>query len=111
MSLHDRSRPMQIPVLIQPIAGNGYRAKSGEPLPLSAEGATRDEALQKLRQMVEERLHQGALFASVDVPAFEADNPWLRLVGMYDPNDPDVQEWKEEMRRYREEVEQDPNYP
>jgi hypothetical protein len=102
---------MQMPVLIEAITGNGYRAKSGEPLPLSAEGATRDEALQKLRQMVEERLHQGVQLASFEVPASDADNPWLRMAGIYDANDPDVQEWLQEMKRYREEVERDPNYP
>jgi predicted RNase H-like HicB family nuclease len=39
---------MQIPVLIERIARNGYRAKSMEPLAVSARGATREEALAKL---------------------------------------------------------------
>ena len=36
---------MQIPILIEPIAGNGYRASGGEPLALTADGATHEEAL------------------------------------------------------------------
>jgi hypothetical protein len=39
---------MQVSVLIERVPGNGYRAKGGEPFCLSAEGATRDEALQGL---------------------------------------------------------------
>ncbi len=31
---------MQIPVLVEPIANIGFRARSGEPLPVSADGAT-----------------------------------------------------------------------
>jgi predicted RNase H-like HicB family nuclease len=37
---------MQIPVLVEPIAGDGYRARGTEPFGLSAEGATRAEALE-----------------------------------------------------------------
>src|SRR5437016_4676790 len=51
---------MDIPVLIEPVAGNGYRAKCGEPLPISAEGRTRDEALANLRRLVEQRVAAGA---------------------------------------------------
>jgi len=35
--------------ITQQVAGNGYRASCGEPLVATAEGATRDEALAKLR--------------------------------------------------------------
>ncbi len=41
---------MQIPVLIESIAGNGYRARGGEPLPLTADGPTREAALHNLRE-------------------------------------------------------------
>lgn len=47
---------MELSVLIQPTAGNGYRAWCGEPLPASAEGATREEALAKLRAELESRV-------------------------------------------------------
>jgi hypothetical protein len=40
---------MQIPILIEPIAGKGYRARGGEPFALVAEGPTREAALAKLR--------------------------------------------------------------
>jgi len=100
---------MQIPVLIQQIAGNGYRAKSGEPLPLSAEGATRDEALQKLRELMDQQLQNGTQWAALEVPAVE--NPWRAMAGSLDPNDPVVQEWKEIMADNRRKIDEDPDVP
>jgi predicted RNase H-like HicB family nuclease len=35
---------MQIPVLVERIAKNGYRARSQKPFGVSARGATREEA-------------------------------------------------------------------
>ena len=40
---------MNIPVLIEPIANNGFRATGGLPFEITVEGATRDEALGRLR--------------------------------------------------------------
>lgn len=50
---------MELTVFVQPTPGDGFRASSGEPLPASAEGATRDEALGKLRAVLEQRLRAG----------------------------------------------------
>lgn len=46
---------MELSVLIQQVSGNGYRASCGEPLAATAEGATRAEALAKLRADLESR--------------------------------------------------------
>jgi predicted RNase H-like HicB family nuclease len=51
---------MQISVLVEPVAGNGYRAKGAEPFGFSAEGATREEAIAKVRQLCQARLSGGA---------------------------------------------------
>ena len=50
---------MQIPVLVEPVGNNGFRAKAGEPLPLSAEGATPDEAVRNLRAAMDRQLTSG----------------------------------------------------
>jgi hypothetical protein len=100
---------MHIPVLIEPVAGNGFRARSVEPFALSGEGPTREAALARLKEQLQARLKSGAEIVGLEVPTTK--NPWLRMAGMYNPDDSEVQEWIEEMKRYREEVEQDPNYP
>ena len=56
---------MQIPVLVERVAGNGYRARGAEPLGFVAEGPTRETALAKLKELVQARLRQGAEIVSI----------------------------------------------
>ena len=51
---------MELSVLIEPTATAGYRASCGEPIPATAEGTTRDEALGRLRERIEARVRGGA---------------------------------------------------
>jgi predicted RNase H-like HicB family nuclease len=99
---------VQIPVLVEPVADNGFRATAGEPLALSADGATPEEAVRNLRAAKDRQLKDGKQLRSVDIAS---ENPWLAMAGMHDPNDPLVQEWKQEMAAYRQEVEDDPDRP
>lgn len=74
----------------------------------TAEGATPDEAVSNLRAAIGRQLKDGRQLLLVEVAA---DNPWLAMAGMHDPDDPLVQEWKREMAAYRQEVEDDPDRP
>jgi hypothetical protein len=110
-SLHDWSSTMQIPVLIEPVAGNGFRATGGEPLRLTAQGATPDEALRRLREMVEDRIAAGAQFTTVEVPPVEtrpAKHPWAPFAGTL-KDDPLLEEWKEAMADWRRQMDADPD--
>ena len=60
---------MKIPVWIEPVAGNGYRARGGEPLLVVGEGATPAEALEQLKHGLQRRLDAGARLVELDVPA------------------------------------------
>ena len=51
---------MEFAVLIHRVNGTGYRAATGDPLPAAAEGASREEALGKLRMLLEEQVRGGA---------------------------------------------------
>jgi hypothetical protein len=99
---------MQIPVLIEPVAGNGFRARGGEPLSLTAEGTTPGEALQSLRHLIDARLGAGAQLVALDVQGTE--HPWLPFAGMFQ-DDPLIDEWKQAMAHYRRAVDEDPNIP
>jgi hypothetical protein len=99
---------MQIPVLVEPVGDHGFRARAGEPLPVSAEGATPEEAVRNLRAAMDRQLKNGKQLRSVEIAP---ENPWLALAGTHDPNDPLVQEWKQEMAAYRQEIEDDPDRP
>jgi hypothetical protein len=51
---------MELSVVIEPTVGQGFRATSGDPLPATAEGVTKAEALQKLRDTLTHRVQAGA---------------------------------------------------
>src|SRR3989442_1130126 len=59
---------MQIPVLLEKVKGNGYRARGTEPFAISARGSTREQALAKLRTKIQARLKKGT-----EVVALELD--------------------------------------
>ena len=99
---------MRIAVLIEPVANNGFRARAGEPLPFSAEGATADEALRNLQFVLDRQVKNGRQLRSLEIAS---DNSWLALAGMHDPSDPLIGEWKQEMAAYRQEIEDDPDRP
>lgn len=97
---------MHIPVLIERLPGDGYRARGGEPFGITTEGATREEALHRLRETIAERLAADAELIQLDVPA--AENPWLRLEGVY-KDDPLFDEWQEAIAEYRRQADEDVN--
>ena len=96
---------MQIPVLIEPIAASGFRARSGEPLPLTAEGATGEEALNRLRLNLESKLQDGSELVTIQVGTTE--NPWSRGAGMWSPDDPMIAEWLQDIENYRRKVDEE----
>jgi predicted RNase H-like HicB family nuclease len=96
---------MQIPVLIERVEGNGYRARGGEPFAVTVEGATREEALLRLQEVIRSRLAD-AECVPVEVPT--TDNPWLRLEGVY-KDDPLFDEWQAAIVEYRRQVDLDPD--
>ena len=96
---------MEIPVLIEPVPGSGFRATGGAPFALTAEGPTREEALRNLRSLVEGRLGNGAEVVSLKVPA---EHPWAEFAGTL-RDEPLLDEWKQAMRDYRRQIDEDPD--
>jgi hypothetical protein len=99
---------MQIHVLIDPVAGNRYRAYGGPPFPFRAEGETPYEAVQNLRQLIQERLKAGAHVIRIEIPATES-HPSAEFAGMWKPDDPLYEEWRQAVEEYRRQVDADPN--
>lgn len=99
---------MQIPILIERVAGNGYRARGGDPLALTADGATQEEALGKLKKKLQARLRRGAVVVSIELPT--QPHPLAEFAGMF-KDDPLLKEWKKSMAAYRREVDEDSDAP
>ncbi len=97
---------MRLPVFIEPVANNGYRARGA--CDLSAEGATPAEALGNLQKLIDARLKDGASITSLDVPSQE--NPWQQFAGMF-KDDPLFDDWQKAIADYRRQVDEDPDVP
>jgi len=98
---------MQIPVLIETVDNIGYRATIGQPLVMSAEGTTREEALDHLREAVKDRLKAGAEIASLELP--NSEHPLARFAGML-KDEPLFEAWQQaiaDYRKQRDEEEED----
>ena len=62
----------------------GYRASSGKPLEAETEGATRDDALNRLRDLMTRRLQGGVEIVDLEVPAEASkNNPWIKIQGVF----------------------------
>ena len=99
---------MQIPVLIERVPGNGYRASGAEPFALAAEGPTRDAALASLKEQLEARFRNGAEVVSLEVG--NLPHPLAEFVGMF-KDDPLLEQWKRAMADYRRKIDRDADRP
>src|SRR5580658_2230580 len=97
---------MQIPVLVERLKGNGYRARGKEPFAGSARGSTREEALAKLRVKIQTRLKNGTEIVGLDVGS--QPHPLAEFAGMF-KDDPWIDDWVQSMAEYRQQVQDDPN--
>lgn len=102
---------MEILALVERDDKNSWQARSGEPMVMEAEGGSAEEALDRLRALLEARLQGGTRIVSLGVPGEETGaDPWARTAGLF-KDDPLFDEWQEAVRTYRAELDADPNVP
>jgi hypothetical protein len=97
---------MQIPILLERVKGNGYRARGNGPFAVTARGATREEALARLRAKIERRLKKNAEIVGLDIGPQQ--HPWLEFAGMF-KDDPWIEDWKKSVEEYRQKIDDDPD--
>jgi hypothetical protein len=99
---------MEIAVLLEPLPLGGFRARSGEPLDLVAQGETPDAALSNLRALIDTRIASGALLTAIRIPDAQlGPHPGA---GIYQ-DEPLFDRWRAEIEAYRQEIEDDPEIP
>jgi hypothetical protein len=76
-------------------------------LKLSAEGATREEALQKLRLLIQGRMAAGAEMVALEIG--QPPPPSAKYAGTWKKDDPLIEEWKQAITDYRREMDEDPD--
>ena len=91
---------VELPVVIEPIPDrSGFTARLAAPLPLSAEGATAEEAHQQLAALLQRRLREGLELRAITVPI--AGTPGAHAGWLAD--DELTQAWLHEVQAYRAE--------
>jgi hypothetical protein len=90
---------MDIPILVEPVANNGFRAVSGEPLRLETEASTREQAIEQLRELIVRRLQSGAELLTL--PVETTVHPLARFAGSLE-GDPLAEAWREAIDEYRQ---------
>ncbi len=101
---------MQIPILIEPVVGNGYRSRGGEPFDLSAQGETPEEVRARLQEQLQIRLRSGAAIVTLEVTESCPPNPWVRFAGMF-KDDPYFEDWQKAIAENRQKVDEDSDIP
>jgi predicted RNase H-like HicB family nuclease len=100
--LRHRSIAMEIPIIVEPITDNGFRASSGGLWGLETEASTREEAIEKLRQLIDGRLQEGAEVVGLEIRG--RPHPLARFAGIL-KNEPLLELWKDAMAEYRQQAE------
>ncbi len=99
---------MKIPILIEPISDDRFRATGIEPFVGSVEADTANAALAKMKQLLVDRLAQGARIEAIDLP--HGANPWLDGAGMF-RDDPYFDPWQQAIVDYRREANETADVP
>ena len=87
---------MEIPVLVEP-QDLGFRACTQSPLPLSADGATEDAAVEALTSLIKGRLAAGGRLRTIQIPDLEA----IGKLGDAIVSNPFYADWLEGLEEYR----------
>jgi hypothetical protein len=98
---------VEVPVIIETVAGNGYRVTGagGLSVGLTAEGATAAEAIDRLADQVRARVNAGAKLTELSFDAASA--PWMQDAG-YLQDEPLCEPWRDAMEEYRRKLDEDP---
>jgi hypothetical protein len=93
---------------VERLKNNGYRAKGNEPFAMSANGATREEALAKLQAKIQTKLKNGAEIVGLEIG--NQPHPLAEFAGMY-KDDPDFEDVLRIIAENRKKMNEDPNVP
>jgi hypothetical protein len=97
---------MQIPILVEPVAGNGFRSRGGELFDLSAEGVTPEDVRARLQEQLQARLRAGAAIVTLEVAEQRPANPWIEFAAMF-KDDPYFEEWQKAIEENRRKIDED----
>jgi hypothetical protein len=98
---------MDISVVVEKVADNGYQATSYVPIPVVAQGRTRQEALDRLCDQLRGRL-SNAEVVTLSIPLLGDAHPWKAIAGSW-RDSPDRAAIERHLQEYRQQVDADPD--
>jgi hypothetical protein len=96
---------MTVNVLVQPNPEKGYTATVLGWTDLVVEAPTKEEALEKVRAELANKLAKGEII-SLQIEPANGEHPWMKFAGMWE-NDPTFDDFLKEIKAYREEVDKE----
>ena len=73
---------MQVTVFVEQLDEQTYRAETTQPITLVTQGRTRDEAIEQLRVLAQQRLTEGEMVC-LEIPEVAAPHPWSPFAGIW----------------------------
>lgn len=73
---------MQVTVFVEQLDEQTYRAETAQPIALVTEGRTRDEAIERLQVLAQQRLTAGEL-VRLEIPEAAVPHPWVLFAGIW----------------------------
>ena len=73
---------MQVTVFVKRLDEQTYRAETTQPITLVTEGRTRDEAIEQLRVLAQQRLTEGDIVC-LEIPEVATPHPWGPFAGIW----------------------------
>jgi predicted RNase H-like HicB family nuclease len=98
---------MDISVVVEKVADNGYQATSYVPTHVVAQGRTRQEALDRLCEQLRGRLSSVEV-VTLSIPLLGEAHPWKAIAGSWRAS-PDRSEIERNLQEYRQQVDADPD--
>lgn len=95
---------MQLTVLVERIDDHTYRAETAQPILLTTEGRTRDEALERLLKLAQQRLAAGEM-VHLELSDVSVSHPWLPYAGIWRDH-PDVDALLDNIADYRRQLDE-----
>ena len=98
---------MDISVIVEKVADNGYQATSYVPAHVVTQGRTRQEALDRMCDQLRSRL-SSAEVVTLSIPQLGDAHPWKSIAGSWRES-PDRAEIERNLQEYRQQVDADPD--
>jgi predicted RNase H-like HicB family nuclease len=73
---------MQVTVFVEQLDEQTYRAEMTQPITLVTQGRTRDEAIERLRVLAQQRLAEGEMVC-LEFPEVAVPHPWVPFAGIW----------------------------